>query len=418
MRLLRKTKGSALQTALFISVIVLLLLTSFITVTYTHVYLSKILARKNQLTHLVDQGVRYVAHADIAYEDSLRVSSLKDNEELVLYKKHWGLYDLLYSKAQINKNSKNRVAFLGGKTLSNERESLYLTDRNAPLVLVGDTEIKGTVSLPERGVKAGNIKGKFYRGESLIDGTINKSRATLSSIPYEKEVHFKDLLNYNSTIGEEVLFGSDNTLKQSFKENTKWLYDQNEIRISDLNLSGNIIIKSDTLIRIDRSAVLKDVLLVAPMVVVQSGFEGVINVVASHSIEIQPNVQLDYPSSLTVVDDLYNTVREDAFLRIGERSKISGSITALTKKESILMDSFVHIERGALIHGELYSQFPIMLRGKVAGSIYTDVFLDNFGGTRYVNHIYNGTIDSTGFPEIFGGILMEGRKLGIVQWVD
>jgi len=207
-------------------------------------------------------------------------------------------------------------------------------------------------------------------------------------------------------------------LNISFKENTQWLYSPNEINLKDTSLKGNIIIKSDTLIRLDRSNILENVLVIAPTVIVQSGFKGSIQIIASHHIELQPNVQLNYPSSIVLFDELENTVKKEDFIVIGQRSKVNGSICALTEKETIAMSSFINLKKDTHVTGEVYSEFPIMLRGRILGSVYTDAFVDNSGGSRYINHIYNGKIKSTTLPEIFGGLPLEGRTSSVVQWVD
>ena len=74
-------------------------------------------------------------------------------------------------------------------------------------------------------------------------------------------------------------------------------------------------------------------------------------------------------------------------------------------------------EKSELI-GEIFCEGNLELKAcSVSGSIYTNYFISNEGGTIFVNHIYNSEINSQNLSEAFGGILFENQSKHVMKWL-
>jgi len=348
--------------------------------------------------------------------DSIRIED--DLVSTTILKEAWGGY--LKIKAQSKAKSKEfeKIALTGAK-LSNPPTAVYLSDGRLPLVMVGESSIKGSAFISDKGVKAGVIAGNYYTGTTLINGSISATNGLLPRLDADWITENKKLIDNDPQ--KVMIMEVERVVKNSFLDPTLVMYSRNDLIIIQ-ELVGNVIIKSDSEIRITSSAKLTDVLVVAEKVTIEKGFTGSIHVLADLQIKVEENVILNYPSSLVVLDS--NKDRDKIMakgeepIHIASDSSLEGVIIyssdLITEGRSNIA---ISISEDALIRGSVYSTSNIELYGTILGNVYAKHFITNDFGGRYINHLYNGTIDALRLPTEFCGLPFETEEKGVVQWL-
>lgn len=424
-RLLKKIPAGALQFSILISIVIASLVMAFILLTYTQIRFSKQLSFAEKTIGLTHSGIAFEKQNAIPYGDSISPDIALDYGTLKLHKTHWGSFDKLIVTSQIRKNKHQKIALMGGVYSDKTRPAIYLSDRNMPLVLVGKTQIKGASWLPRQGVKGGNIVGNYYQGSQLIYGPIMESKSLLPKIPRDKRLYFKELL-FGDLPQVDSLFISPREkelVKNSFDSEPKWIYSTGVITLTDMELEGNIIVKSDTLIRVSAFAKAKDILLIAPHIIIDSKVEGAFQAVASKSITVGIGATLKYPSSLAVIHDSKNIVagrksKEFIGIRIEEKSRVAGVVMYLDDSTTKHQKPTLEIDKDVEIRGDVYVEGGVELRGRVLGSVYANNFSAQERGSIYQNHIFNGEVDARGLPKRFAGLFTASHSKEVVKWLD
>jgi len=289
-----------------------------------------------------------------------------------------------------------------------------------PLIIVGNTKIEGTSFIPKQGVKAGNISGNSYYGTSLIYGNTRKSAQKL---PTPKNLNQFNNKNYIDIFKREQLIVFKigiSSYKNSFLEPTKLLYDNAPIHLSGIQLTGNIIIQSESAITIDNSALLKDVVLIAPKIDILDEVKGTFQAIASASITVGKNCLLEYPSALllkTTSKSISDIENQQIFF--GPNSSLKGIIAYVGEdiQQKQRFKPQLVIEKGAIVHGEVFCEANTELKGAVYGSLYTSRFISSTAGSVYLNHIFNGQITATALPDEYVGLTFDTNKREIAKWL-
>lgn len=412
----QKIEAASIQYVLVISVIIIIVLSAFISL----VYLQKRIAQKGTLyketVYHTHQTFDYLAQSEIPYNTLTELTfSEYGNETTQVERRHWGIFDMISVTARLNNEQYRKIGIIGGK--NSYRNALYLQDTKKPLVLVGNTQIKGDAALPRFGVKPGSIAGVSYYGSSLVYGNTKLSSSSLPEIQNMRFVR-EFIRDRGFPDSEEIDLEDGVKLDRSFTEST-WVYNSTQsIYLQNIQLEGNIIITSDEKITVHPSAKLQHVLLVAPKVEVLSTTKGTFQVLASEQVSVGTNCVLAYPSAIVVAEskDTKRDQQEEA-IKVGEYSQISGVL--VYDAETLVSDynAQVAIERGAGIMGDVYCNKNLELKGSVRGSIVTGNFLARESGRVYVNHLYNAVIDGIDITSEFGGLFMVGTRLAVAKWV-
>lgn len=409
-----KLKASALHFAILIAVIVALLLSSFLLLTYTF---SSFSIKSDQVLENIKQsnlGIEYLFKPEIKVSDSLEIQL--NQVPVILKSSYWGSFEKVSSKAGIGSSAFEKIALLGSIS-GVERTSIYVEDHQLPLVVVGNTRIEGTAYIPENNIKHGNISGNYYQGNSLIYGNRSYSSIALPELEPEWKLYAKEMLDFVPSSNEDVV-GLDN-ISNSFFNNRKVIFHSERIFLEQ-EIKGYVIIKSEIEIEVSQFAKLDQVLLIAPKVVFNKEFKGNAHVIANEVI-VQENVELKYPSSIVVIGK-DSTKEEDGFV---SKPKIEIRNSAVFQGNIIYLDSYkdskskidVHIEEDALIEGTIYCEGYTELSGTVVGSVLTSYFVANQEGSIYINHIYNGQVlTNISNPEICG-VPFENQFSKIASWL-
>ena len=78
----------------------------------------------------------------------------------------------------------------------------------------------------------------------------------------------------------------------------------------------------------------------------------------------------------------------------------------------------IKLEENASVLGEIYCSKNLELRGMVSGHVSTDAFIAMENGSIYQNHLYNGSINSSGLPLEYAGLLSANLEVkNIAKWL-
>jgi hypothetical protein len=416
---MKKLKAGSLQLVTFIVVVIALLLASFIVLIHIHKQFRIKTNHIIETVSLVDKGIQNALHQKNSNKDTTTlVLDNADYKSIKIHKDFWGTYEKMYSKATIKHITLKKTALVGSKRNNNE-PVLYLKDNNRPLVVVGKTKIKGKAYLPKRGVKSGNIAGESYYGENYIYGTTalseNFPKLNKELLDYFKILNNRDFYNFDKI--ETINLNASKEHINSFGNSVQLIYSNSELVLSDVSILGHIIVQSKTKISIDKSAYLKDIILIAPSIEIRDQVKGVFQAFATKRISVAQDVNLDYPSALVLNRD-YSTDTTDVpnMIDVADHSTIKGNIIALGLSASTNYEAQIKISSNATVKGIIYCEQNLELRGTVYGTVYTNNFIIKEKGSIYQNHIYNALISSEDLETEFVGVLINDSKKGIAKW--
>jgi cytoskeletal protein CcmA (bactofilin family) len=426
LKLNHRLKSGALQLTVFIAVLIALLLSGLILYAYTFGYMKEQSKGAIENMRLADTGIDYLLKQQEISIDTLAIDFIKkEHQSVKVHLSQWGIFEKAYTLCQFRKKKFVKIAIIGSLVNSETSATLFLQDTQNPLSLVGNTKINGIAYLPVQGVKTGYIAGQSYYGSQLIYGTIKSSTPSLPQL--DKNL-LETLLYYLKTYKppsqqDYITIEANNKTHYSFKEKTKSAYSQEPIILENIEITGNIIIKSDTLIKIRKTALLKDLILIAPIIEIEEGTTGNFQVIASSRITVGKNCELSYPSALVLFQDNKDnrpTISSDKLdnqIYIDSGTTIKGSVCYFQTKELTDFSTQVILESEARVRGQVYCNGNFELRGTVSGSVTTKQFVANQSGSIFVNHIYNGTIENETIARVFGGLLLENEPKTIMKWL-
>jgi hypothetical protein len=421
-----KLKAGALQFVVFVAVLIALLLSGLMLYAYTFLYMKEQSKGAIENIQLSDTGIEYLLQQERINTDTLALDFIKkENQTLKGHLSSWGIFEKAFTITQFRKKRFEKVALVGTLLRSDESPTLFLQETQNPLTVVGNTAIRGIAFLPSQGVKTGYIAGNSYYGSQLIYGFIKKSTIVLPSIKMSVMDMIPFYLNDYRPINQEDYINLENQKRivVSFKEKTKGGYSKEAIVLENCEITGNIIIKSDTLIQIKKTALLKDLILIAPIIEIEDGTMGNFQAIASKKITVGKACQLDYPSALVLFQDnkSYSSgqaaIPFDNQIFIGSGTLLKGSVCYIRTKEIADFQTHVVLEEEARIKGQVYCNGNFELKGTVSGSVYTKQFVANQAGSIFVNHIYNGIIENENIPNVFGGMVLEAAPKTVMKWL-
>lgn len=418
-----KLTAGALQYTIFIAVVIALLVFAFISLTYTQQHFKAKTSNFLQTVHNTNLAVNYASNMQLPYNEIVEIQ-LSDgtNDNTIIKKQHWGIFDLITTTSTIKKETFTKNALLGG--FLQDRSSLYLQDNNQPLVLVGNTRIEGKTFLPKQGAKRGTIAGNSYTGSQLIYGSINLSKNNLPQL--KNREYLKQLAQGSIQFANMIpLELSENViLLNSFNNPTQLFYSNASIDLRLIKLTGNIIIQSNSSIKVHPSAKLTDVLLIAPKIKILDKVTGNFQAFASKKISVGKNCKLKYPTSLILYEKKKNSIsnqnnsnKDWNHIQIESGSEIKGIVGFISDNVINNFKPQILLEENSYVIGEVFCNQNFELKGIVTGSVFTKRFIANQFGSIYQNHIYNGRILSVNFPKQYAGLAIKKSKINIAKWL-
>ncbi|MEO0902915.1 MAG: hypothetical protein AAFY00_13270, partial [Bacteroidota bacterium] len=308
-----KLQAGSLQFVLFIGAVIAVLLLTFVLLAHSHF----LFATKT------DKYVELVKHTDRAIQLSLMDSQKNtsngiqmpedDGITTTIEEKDWGIYKIISATSTFQKKNFKKIVLTGNKLLDPE-SVLFLKDNNRPMVIAGKSKIIGDAYLPKQGIRMGNIGGQSFYGTTPIQG---KQHLSISNIPEMNSTNrnaIQQLLLMGSGVSNSQ--GLSTSLQQleitnSFFEPTRTI-DADVLDLSGKKISGNVVIRSSYQIRINASSQLKDVILVAPKIIIGDGVVGNFQAIASKEIQVGRNCNLKYPTALVILQKSNTTPKKNS----------------------------------------------------------------------------------------------------------
>jgi len=409
-----KVKAGALYYAIFIAFLIASLIGLLIL--YTHIHNSYVDRQiiKEQVLSNVKSGINLVLKNPelLPYSTPENIKLFGNEYDVVnLKKEHWGAYGLIYANSQRHSYKSSQIALVGDDLGKKEDIALYLSDQKKYLSISGNTILKGTCYLPKLGIKRAYIEGQGYQNQRLVFGTIQTSASELPALNPEKLKYLESLVSTgypkSDSIADISSIRGSEEIYNSFYNKTITLFSDQKMELNGFKISGNIIIKSNQEIVVGSECSLNDVLLVAPNVILKSGFKGSVQVFATERIIVEESCQLKYPSFVGL---LRNTEDKEPAVTIGENVIIAGGVLLYTTNK--LKDPLVvKLARSATIYGTVYCDGYMELQGNIYGSLYCNGFTLKTAASLYENHLLNAKVDYSLLPRNFAGVNLIGKLI-------
>jgi cytoskeletal protein CcmA (bactofilin family) len=342
------------------------------------------------------------------------------NDSVTLTRKNWGAFEIHVSNAFSHHHRFSQIALSGNGLEEDSTMALYLADREKPLSLCGKTEIKGTCFLPQTGVKRAYIEGQNFIGTDLIMGKVFPSSQLVLNANEHLLPLIVGLFNRVAKENDSVINVDAVGLRsssRSFYESTVFCHSTVPMRIGAYKFSGNIILASDREIRISPDAFLQDVIVCAPKVIIEKGFEGCLQVFAYDSVIVEEKVKLNYPSVIGLARQQKSCQNTAIWIREG--AEIEGTVFADQEARDTKNQIKILIDKGVFIKGFVHSSGWIDLKGSVFGSVACTKFILSTPSSVYENHLLNAVIDRTKLSKYFvaSSLIKDGENKKTVKWL-
>ncbi len=367
-------------------------------------------------------GIEYMLSKSSSISDGDTEIDLFGNDEdtVRMKRRNWGLFQVLYASAKFKRARFSRTAMLGYSTSFFDSLAIYLEDRNRPLLLSGTALLKGNLFLSPKGIDRAYIEGQNYSRNELFYGKMKKSKMKLPKLEIDYLKYWGKYFEMN--IGEmdslkDISEISNFKGTHPFSKKTLIYHSENPIALKDLNLKGNVMIYSEKEIVVSNSAILDQVILIAPKIELTESCKSSLHLIASDSILIGENCKINYPSSLL----LLKNEAGNSFAHISDKAQFKGNILVL-EKQTNKRNNFISLEiaKEAHVLGQVYCQGNFELNGSLKGSVFTTNFLLATPSGIYENHILNGEVDGTKLDLNYGGVLFSDfyGESKVIKWLE
>jgi hypothetical protein len=365
-------------------------------------------------------------HLAIASDSLISVGSSKsydlfgnNTDSVSIEKMNWGSYQVILSKAFSRLKSRRKAAIIGFLPDSTCKAALYLQDNGKPLTLCGKTFVRGICYLPQSGVKRGNMEGKYFNGSELINGKIKSSSYTMPAIARDAMDQMQSYFSARKPLNDSIYSpsGQHDSISNSFFNKTIRIYSHDKVVLSSGSYyKGNIIITSDTEVIVSGNCFAKDIIIYAPIVRIESLFNGDLQVYGRDSICVAKEVRFTYPSVLGIIKNKVSTKGSDILL--GSQVSVAGNIFGYNEMESTNEQMLVTIGKDDTISGQVYTNGEVDIRGIVYGNITCSHFITKSSKGVYEDYLVDVTIDMDNRSKYFlNSVLVKSTAKSIVKWV-
>ncbi len=287
-----------------------------------------------------------------------------------------------------------RFFMTGNEIFKEEKTGLYMADEGKYLSISGNTHLDGVCYLPEIGVRSVSVDGNVYSGSRLVYGSVKTSQDALPSLRdtlshWMRRVFTKSDDANDSVRGTSDLYQKD-SIVQSFSDKTLLYTSAGIIRLSNISLKGNIVIRSDTAVIIEKTLKAQNIIVAAHSVIVEQGFEGCLQILAKDSLLIEKNVTLTYPSMAAV----YSYDASSVYAAVCKGAVIDGGVLCYSNASS-LKSVRLYLLSGSVVNGIVYCNGETSFSGTIYGSLYAKRFFLKTKRGNYDNHLLNGVVDPT-----------------------
>lgn len=416
----RKLKGGVLFYAIVLSLIIAIFTSSFILYSFFNKkeFDAMIIIQKVQANALSAINIALVPNTITPGSKETIDLFGAGSDSVTIEKTTWGAFEIVVAKAYTGGCKFSKSALIGAQPQQDHSFALYLADRDRPLNLAGNTVLNGTCYLPKSGVKRAYIEGASFTGTIPSEKDFKISNKEIPAI--QKEL-LSQLINRNTSasLSDSIIEyeSLNDSLINSFSSQILYVYCNGNTTIDNKTLAGKIVLISEGKINIKASASIHDILIYAPSIIFEEGFQGSLQAFASDSLVMQKNCILNYPSVLGIFRDAKS--KDNISLILEEGAGISGSLIGYEESKAQNKNLNISIRQGAVVKGSVYSNGSVDLKGTVYGSVTTNTLLLYTASSVYENHLLNATIDPSKLSPFFVGasLTSETGLRKIIKWL-
>ncbi|BDS14303.1 hypothetical protein [Aureispira anguillae] len=412
-----KLPARALFYAIIVSLFVALISSAMLLSSYHQHILLGHYQQKERLIYNCESGV---ALALGAQQDSIAPITIdlfgQQSDSVRIEQRPWGLLDVVSVQSWLGQgNRKDSIvqSFFVGK--QPPAYALTLSEGTEPLYVCGNTHIVGDAFLPREGVERGfihRVSGKPYFREKLIFGK-KEIVKRVSNLHLKARFEQLDALKNVTT---NFLVEGD-SIVQPFHQPTRVLV-EDQWDIHHGVLKGNVLVVGTQKVVIGASAILEDVLILAPEITIESGVQGHFQAFAWDSLRVEANVRLHYPSVLGLLPYQERTTFSPS-LTIEEGSEVTGIVIAPSFQYNTYKTK-ITIEQNALVKGQVWVNGLLQHKGGVYGSVFCDEFLLQTPAAVYENYLLDAIINRKQLPAYYLAplILGESSNKHILKYIE
>jgi hypothetical protein len=424
-------KASALYIVIVIALVIGIICSSLITAAYFYKLQYQKKFRMDRLQLNLASGVNLLLASDAAGYQSPQEMDLfgNGNDSVSLQKEGWGLYDLGIVKAFQQRDTLYKTFLTANSLDSAKWAALYLIDEDRPLSVSGKTMIRGTAFIPKAGIKEAYVDNKSYQGDKqLVAGQKKESGKALPELDAKRieKLTAPDKAYPNP----DTAFTPGEALSRSFLLPAKVISFKRKVTTLSGELSGHIVLLSDTTVIIKGSAKLDQVLVYARAIIVRAGFRGNCQLFARDSIMVEKDCALDYPSALVVLRAPGETISKgntnvkasQPTINLGEGSVVRGTLISWEKDRS-QAQTLIGLGKSSKVYGQVYAKGIVRLKDDVEinGSVFSNRFVYQTAYTLYENYLINVKLDEKGLSRYYLSsdlVPTAGKKKKILQWLE
>ena len=352
----KKIKGGALYIALIISIVTGITLSMFILIGFYNQ--KQVLAHigLNQLQNNLSSAFNSAQSEYFQeYENNRWMDIGTDADSIRVKRMQWGAYSLISTET---KNSHHYLKLCGlyGTTTTNDT-AIVVCDQSYPVSLTGKIKFNGNCYFPKAGYKPVFIEGQSFNTTTPIHLFLRQAPVSLPKVKdhFVAEIE-KSLTKFNPNI-DSLISEIPDVLSNGFSAKTA-VFQSGNLHLQSVRLSGNIKMICQNSIVIENTNFLSNILVVGSKVRVKKGFIGTLNIIASDSIIIEEDCLLNYPSSLTILNNQpkYNGTKG---ILVANKSIVYGSLICINAKnttEIYLSNTMIKLDADCEIHGLVYSE--------------------------------------------------------------
>lgn len=333
-----------------------------------HVFLQKSYLASGQRGINAIQNINSGFQVLLASKQVDQVSSPYLQDSTILVHEYWGLYELVSVANGSSSDALHKAGLLG--CLTENKNALYLQDRNRPLIMDGSSKIKGNAKIPVAGIKRGYASGNKFRQGKLIDGSTSYSGDKLPRCNIDLVKHNIQNIHFQHIIDVDYSNLYSDSIHIPFFDSPLVLHSSSPLVISHASISGKVILSSNTAVIIKRTCQLDNVLVYAPYIIFEDGCVGSVQAFATDSILLGEDCHLNYPSTLSLLtEDHFENQRID----LGANTTIEGAVLVYREFERKEAPELV-INSGAEIYGHVYVDGSINHQGSIYGNVWAGMF--------------------------------------------
>lgn len=326
------------------------------------------------------------------------LGTMKDTDEItdetgitsVFTTKPYGMLTLMETKTFTASDTVLSMHFIGQYPKNNT--CLYLPQFSKPLSYSGHVTLSGISCLPQTGIGQTHIA--LSENQLHFSGSIAKPDVLLPKLNDRfRDIYKPELAAMQLSAMEK---SNDSVYSNSFSLPTLYI-DISGINLDRKVIKGNIVLMSSLPVTVNKSAALQDVIIKAPSVVFEPGFEGNLQVFAQENIELGEDAKLGYPSVLCV----FNPNSNSASIQVKERAEVSGAVVLFGSDLANISKNNVVFSKESLVVGDVYCEGQADLSGTVYGAVYSNRFVKKTDASLYENCISETEVNAGKRPEYF-----------------